>query len=181
MELQNIERPRVVYKYHSINSYFYNLLENGNVWFSHQNDLNDPFDCKYALSDKYLNELLIDSCQGVLADLKRGNPLFNGISDDKFKEIIMPELKTNEWLNGFYNMLFGQGMGWNVCCFTTNPVNELMWAHYANNNKGVCLEFDLSKSNELFEKLQPVTYDNTFPEIDSADDLITALLTKRKV
>jgi len=81
-------------------------------------------------------------------------------------------------MSKFYGMLFGT-LGWSVCCFTTNPMNELMWGHYGNSNKGVCLEFDFSKSPEILDKLHPVKYDDNFPKIDSIDDLPEALLTKR--
>jgi hypothetical protein len=178
VELNN-SKPNKVYKYHRINPYLYDLLEKGSLWFSHQNDLNDPFDCKYAMSDKFLFSMLRDSCNGMLTDLKKGIPQMPAISEEKFFEFMKPRLLTDDWMSGFYNMMFGEMAGWSVCCFTTNPINELMWAHYANNSKGVCLEFDLSKSPELFEKLSPVKYSNQIPQIDTADQLPEALLIKR--
>lgn len=172
-------RPNIVYKYHRANQYLVDLLTNGQFWFSHQNELNDPFDCKYALSDSFLISLLKKSSNDVFIDLQKGIPQFKDVSQDKFFELMLPILKTNEWMNGFYNMLFGGLMGWSVSCFTTKALNELMWAHYADNNKGVCLEFDLSKTPELHEKLNKVIYEDTFPEINSMDELPKALLTKR--
>ncbi len=82
-------------------------------------------------------------------------------------------------MNGFYNMLFKEGLGWCASCFTTDPTNEIMWAHYADGNKGVCLEFDLSTTPDLHEKTFPVEYNDTFPVINSVDDLPEALLRKR--
>lgn len=79
-------------------------------------------------------------------------------------------------MNGFYNMLFKEGLGWCASCFTTDPTNEIMWAHYADGNKGVCLEFDLSTTPDLHEKTFPVEYNDTFPVINSVDDLPEALL-----
>jgi hypothetical protein len=171
--------PEKIYKYHGINPYLFELLEKGSVWFSHQNDLNDPFDCKYAMSDKFLFSILQSSCKDVLLDLKKGIPQMPEISDEKFFEFMKPRFQTDEWMSGFYNMMFGELAGWSVCCFTTNPINEIMWAHYAKNSKGICLEFDLSKSPELFEKIHPVKYSNQLPQIDSADQLPEALLVKR--
>lgn len=173
------EKPNIVFKYHKINQYFQDLLTNGQLWFSHQNELNDPFDCKYALTDTYLISILKNSSGKLLSDLQERVPEFNSISEDRFLEIMLPTLKNDDGMNRFYNMLFGERLGWNVCCFTTNPLNEIMWAHYADNNKGVCIEFDLSKTPELHEKLFPVNYNDTFPEINSMDELPEALLTKR--
>lgn len=173
------DRPNIIYKYHKVNQHLFDLLMNGQLWFSHQNELNDPYDCKYALSDSLLVSLLKSSSDTFLKDLKERVPSDNFMSQDKFFDIIFPVLKSNELMEKFYTMLFGEMLGWNVCCFTTNPLNEIMWSHYAENNKGVCLEFDLSKTPELHEKLFPVNYTDTFPEINSIDELSDALLTKR--
>jgi len=174
-----IDKPRIVYKYHSINRYLFDLLTSGQLWFSHQNELNDPYDCKYALSDNFLTPLLKKSSTTLLKDLQK-NDAFKKLDEDSFFEIMLPTFKSNEWMSGLYEMLFDQ-LGWSVCCFTTNPMNELMWAHYADSNRGVCLEFDLTKTPELHEKLFPVEYNDTFPEVNSMDKLPTALLRKGKV
>ena len=172
-------RPNIVYKYHKINQHLLDLLRTGQLWFSHQNELNDPFDCKYALSDNFLLSLLKKSSGSLLKDLQVRLPQFNDLNQEEFFESMLPTLKSNEWMSVFYNMLFGDMLGWNVCCFTTDPLNEIMWAHYADNNKGVCLQFNLSYTPELHEKLHLITYDDNFSEINSMDELPKALLTKR--
>ncbi|MCK9401476.1 MAG: DUF2971 domain-containing protein [Bacteroidales bacterium] len=173
-----LKRPKLIYKYHKNNQHLLSLLIDGQLWFSHQNELNDPYDCKFALSDKFLISLLKESSDTLLKDLQEKIPNLNSINKDRFFDKILPILKSNKWMNEFYSNLFEKS-GWSVCCFSASPLNEIMWAHYANNHKGVCLEFDLSKTPELYEKLQPVTYEDTFPEIDTTDDLINALLRKR--
>lgn len=48
-----------------------------------------------------------------------------------------------------------------VGCFTTNPNSVVMWSHYANQHKGICIEFSRSSmlSNaEVFKLLHPVRY-----------------------
>jgi len=154
------------------------MFSQGQLWFSHQNELNDPYDCKYAFSDKFIDTLLKKSSDTFLKDLKERVPTISDIDEDKYFKCMLPKLKSNGMMNVFYNMLFGD-MGWSVCCFTTNPLNEIMWAHYAAGSKGVCLEFDFTKTSEFYEKLFPVRYTNEFPEIDSIENLTDALLRKR--
>jgi hypothetical protein len=181
-EFPNIsEKPTKFYKYHKINPYLYNLLEQGNFWYSHQNELNDPFDCKYTLSENYLNSILQKSSTQLVSDLQRKSKLFDGLTPDGLLKFMRPTLESNESINMFYDMLFGEMLGWNVCCFTTSPINELMWSHYADNYKGVCLEFDLTKSPELHDKIYPVEYNNATLEINSVEELPDALFRKRKV
>lgn len=63
-----------------------------------------------------------------------------------------------------------------VSCFTTEKDNILMWSHYANNHKGFCIEYDLSKAKynylnlnkeerNIFDNLFPVIYSGTRKEI----------------
>jgi hypothetical protein len=86
--------------------------------------------------------------------------------------------QNSEFMSKLYGMLFGS-LGWSVCCFTTDFESETMWGHYGDSYKGVCLEFDLFSSPTLYKKLFEVQYDDRFPQINSADDIPDALLTKR--
>lgn len=147
------------------------------LWFSHQNELNDPYDCKYSLTDDFLISLFNKASVSLEKDLIKEIPNFQ----ERIEKTILPMLKTEIWMGRFYNMLFGKRLGWSTCCFTTDPLNELMWAFYADNYKGVCLKFDFSKSLELHEFLNPVVYNNRLPEINSVDDLKKTILTKKKI
>lgn len=82
-----------------------------------------------------------------------------------------------------------------VGCFTTNYDSILMWSHYADNHRGVCIEFDIpDNEQELYSK---VIYSETRPsnnlvqgiekicghllgkgEIDMADKLFIKLMTE---
>lgn len=66
-----------------------------------------------------------------------------------------------------------------VACFSATYQNEPMWAHYADCEKGVCLEYKIKKENShyyfklytltgiIFNKtVSKVTYSNEYPEID---------------
>lgn len=72
-----------------------------------------------------------------------------------------------------------------VSCFTTKPGNSPMWAHYADNHQGICLEWDFPDIGEHFRLpngvakviplvLQPVTYTNERPVTRMFADSIQA-------
>lgn len=44
-----------------------------------------------------------------------------------------------------------------VCCFTTIKDNMPMWAHYANNHKGYCVEYRINNADKIY----PVFYENS--------------------
>lgn len=52
-----------------------------------------------------------------------------------------------------------------VTCFSRNNSNLLMWSHYADSHKGICLEFD--STLEPFSKSFEVMYDSNIPIIES--------------
>jgi hypothetical protein len=66
-----------------------------------------------------------------------------------------------------------------IYCLTPFPTSTLMWSHYSNNHRGICLEFD--KNNPLIEKARPVRYKKTYPEWTPQDlmvDPLALLFTK---
>jgi hypothetical protein len=71
-----------------------------------------------------------------------------------------------------------------VFCLTTSPSSLLMWAHYGNKHKGLCLEFDATA--EKIWKARKVVYADKLPLAnadlmrDHAALLETSLLTKSR-
>ena len=55
----------------------------------------------------------------------------------------------------------------NIACLATSNKNKLMWSHYANSHKGICLEYDFSKitEKELNVMPFPVLYQTNRPQI----------------
>ncbi|EGK02605.1 DUF2971 domain-containing protein [Dysgonomonas gadei] len=48
-----------------------------------------------------------------------------------------------------------------VCCFSRNMNNILMWSHYADSHRGVCLEWEIDEeAPHIKGALNPITYDN---------------------
>jgi len=46
-------------------------------------------------------------------------------------------------------------------CLTPDPCSTLMWSHYADNHRGICLEFDTT--NPLFSDALEVAYRSEYP------------------
>jgi hypothetical protein len=179
MDSNETVRPSILYKYHKNNEYLLELLRYGNLWFSHQNELNDLLDCKFIFSKDFMNSLLRESSDSTLSDLKKLNGRYKDVDPNKFFASMQKHFSSADWLRGFYNIIFDAG--WSVCCFTTEPMQPLMWAHYADSNRGVCLEFDLSKSPIIFEKLLPVEYNDRLFEVTEIGQLPKALSRKGSV
>ena len=64
-----------------------------------------------------------------------------------------------------------------VTCFSRTPTNNLMWAHYANNHKGVCYAFNFINQKPPFKNEEiawgGVIYSSYIPEIKIYQDQTT--------
>lgn len=72
-----------------------------------------------------------------------------------------------------------------VACFTSDPLSNLMWAHYASSHKGIALEYDLAIDTDFFLGASNVEYEDPIPifnwwEIDTHDQITKILLRKNK-
>lgn len=66
-------------------------------------------------------------------------------------------------------------------CLTPVPDSMLMWSHYSDRHRGICLEFD--KDSDLIGMGHQVRYRDTYPELlpqTAKNDLLELVLTKSK-
>lgn len=128
--------PQYFFKYRTLEA-FEKILENNSLWFSNPEDFNDPFDCQIIADGNNTQEEL-----EVL--IRRNIP--TPTSDAQIKLLAKYAANTpGKWqkiLNdSIKNIMARNG----VCCFAGNESNLLMWSHYSNSRKGVCLKFDALK------------------------------------
>ncbi|MBP4141899.1 DUF2971 domain-containing protein [Flavobacterium sp. P4023] len=69
-----------------------------------------------------------------------------------------------------------------VVCYSSDYTNKLLWSHYGDQHKGMCLVFEISK--EKMEVIYKVNYQQRLPEInitddsDTFDDIVKIVTTK---
>lgn len=55
-----------------------------------------------------------------------------------------------------------------VCCFSKRNDNLLLWAHYADNHRGICLEYDIP--DDIHKKtFMPITYGESQPVLEKVE------------
>lgn len=148
--LANGQIPQVLYKYTSTDVLKL-ILKNKKIKFSRITDFNDKREC-FAIQDfnntpeewrQYVEGINPEQprriIRGILNKLRRSPGLGRQWIAQAIKE-------TNEELG--------------ILCLTCSNSNELMWAHYADSQRGVCLEFDLGRSLNTFCFPKRVEYDD---------------------
>lgn len=164
--------PSVLYKYYRLNQNFINTLEGWYLWFDSFDNYNDPYEGKCNVQTKYTNDEIIEWIRkigGVRPSNKAALSLFLHDFPEILKDKINNAAKETK-----------------VCCFSKKNDDLLMWAHYADSYRGICVEFDTIKLAEsLSLLLLPVKYEKKYPTVDylhhPQDTINQMVLTKADV
>jgi len=173
--------PSMLYKFKAVNLEKPHILEdiivNSRLYLSSPESFNDPFDMKPRVSVEgdlsslltKINSLPAPSPQAKQDAIRKAQAIWNeqgwpGISN---------EFRIQESAEGLFR-------GTGVFCFSTfciasedstasresGPRNNLMWSHYADSHRGVCLQFQVFNYPLILRRLVRVTYSDSFPTIN---------------
>lgn len=135
--------PASLYKYYDDTPEKFDAVQNNKMWYSAPCNFNDVFDCDISIDEKKIfNEGL------KLFPDKRGiRPGSNAWKN--LRATINQQLRVLRVQ--FDDLRATTG----VSCLSESKDSLLMWAHYANNHRGICIEYDLLKINSVL-KFTPV-------------------------
>lgn len=143
------------------------LLENRTLKFSKRSEFNDVYECRGHVKTNYSEKDWERHFfkLGMSADTARF--MAKGL-------VHRPQQGGSTLMKAINDTADSLG----ILCLTTEYKNNLMWAHYADCHKGVCLRFDVGKDMRTFCIPKKVIYNGEYPEIDflnapkSATDVI---------
>ena len=123
-------------------------------YFASPSQLNDPSDCRNKVQDQSEEEIekfLIQANKKFYGDQRSDADIKEGINNYG-AATLLEEMSTQ------FNKLMDTRYG--VFSLTKRPDNMALWAKYADDHKGYCLEFsNLSQSSYVYE----VLYSEKFP------------------
>jgi hypothetical protein len=108
----------VLYKFRPINKRLIESLVDRSLYFARPSTLNDPFDC--------------------CIDLKKALERAEACSSGDRKRFFSSILDKPEFFKTWHSTLEGLG----VCAFSRGNRHTLLWSHYADDHKGVCLKYE---------------------------------------
>lgn len=82
--------------------------------------------------------------------------------------------KAQEWFRDRINAA-------GICSFGGNPRSILMWSHYADHHRGVCLQFEIARNLGIFALAFPVAYSEEYPVlnwVNEQEKIVDVLLRK---
>lgn len=203
--------PEKLYKYRSFNDekcffkvdpisgevsysdYGLDGLSKGKVWFSHLDKLNDPYESEYDFDyanyltnlNLYLSSLPKNSVKRRNLNKKIEERKRMGASD--LSIITEMEKKSSDGgikvlLDDFKNKIKkDKQTKVGILSLCENKDNLLMWAYYAKDHKGYCLEFSRHK-NSLFVKGKtfPVTYEDKHYKMEDLHPFYSSMKKNKK-
>jgi hypothetical protein len=170
-----VERIRR-YKYLPFDAGSLQIIADGTIKFTSPSKLNDPFDCAPDIETCNITEYL-DSSPDLLARVgERLNLSPAQLSEEKQTMIKRLGIAAD---NGVFGQQASDSVG--ICSLTRDPLNLLMWTHYAQYHTGFAVEFDIPvvvsdidkpSNDRLLEWLVPmkVEYQSSKPIVDFFDD-----------
>ena len=196
MEL--IKLPDCLYKYISWDKEYYEkiILEN-EIFFSSVKNFNDPFDSTIPLrydigTDDQIMDLFVKL-------IRNDNP---NLTDDEVKRIARNEMRYDDvrGVKRIQNTIDNQreiiATKYGIFSASYRFDSILMWSHYSNLHKGLCIRFNCEKFKDYIENECPkndwiivwdnVEYRNNYPNLnpfkmETYDQIMKSLLIKSEL
>lgn len=132
----------MLYKYYPINTNTINSLSERGLWCHYPSQMNDPFECLTIIERKFNAEEL-DSLRSYFSKAK---------TEDLRKLAHL----NNEKLSLLFNRYRAECVKkFTFCALTENAFDILMWSHYADSHKGICVGFEFNElgNNNIFQQV----------------------------
>ncbi|RLC50356.1 MAG: hypothetical protein DRH79_07760 [Candidatus Cloacimonadota bacterium] len=135
-------KRRYFYKFMPINDYTFENLSNNQIWFSSPMDFNDPFDFFIPYNLDFNKE-----------EFEKIIPKPPGISESMYDQMFLAAknnpTKLEKWIEIGLERFKASIK---IACFCEKKNNILMWSHYADSHKGICLKFDSNFDYNFFHE-----------------------------
>jgi len=184
-ELKYINRPKSIFKFRGVNQEFFpkyiEEIKDEMIWVARPDRFNDPYeiyfkaDVQKTFFEFYLrkyprikSEIPLEVLESIRAGERPSERLFqyflakSGNLSKGSLEVLEEKFK-NENLD--QNRKFMNDTV-KVCCFSERNDSIPMWAHYADEHKGFCIEYDIyDQAKELIRFLFPIIYTDEITDV----------------
>lgn len=127
------------------------IIKDGTIKFTHRKNFNDPFDCLPEINTKAILESIRKTPRSSdeKKDMDRIIEKEKGKLSPRKMAIERAKLLRKNEINFEKNSyeIFDK---YGICCLSRNPLNLLMWAHYATHHRGFVVEFFIPTINPFY-------------------------------
>ena len=153
--------PSSLYKYYSDNPRNIEAIKNNKMWYSAPCCFNDVFDCTLTIDEKDIFNSILHMAPDSMG-IREGSPMWNQIRGTISRKI-------RDALSSFDDLRSRMG----ISCLSESDDSLLMWAHYADNHRGICVEYKLLEFNSLLRFTPvPIVYSDERVVVHTFDKLV---------
>ena len=154
--------PKFLYKYRAGTTYDLNALENNELWMANATLMDDPYDSKFLLTDEFRAQI---------------DYVVNNV--EHFRKLkYQKHLQEDSIQRDCY-----------LCSLSETSNSNDMWARYANNDQGFCIQYDaLELIKNIKYPILPIWYDekpqedaDTLSKMSKRAMILKNFLIKNKV
>lgn len=164
VNVQEYNLPKYLYQYRTFSEWSINNIINNRVSLSNPRKFNDIY-------DSYLHNSSIIPLSREINELKQ---LMHDFKYKTTRQFIDDRNRLDSYRSEKMLETF------RIACFSTKNNDIKMWGLYANNNQGLCLEYDFHKANNNLQKLFfPIIYKSKpvdVTELCYSNNIIQAML-----
>lgn len=128
--------PASLYKYYSDTDLNLETVKANKMWYSSPCNFNDVFDCDISIDEKEIFNCVLKMFPNK-KPIRPGSPAWR-----ELRGTMQQQLKVLKADFGALRETTG------ISCLSESDESLLMWAHYANNHCGMCVEYDLMEINK---------------------------------
>lgn len=152
------EKYYYLYKHFAIDPSLHTLgiFDNNTFLFSSPHTFNDPYDCNAILKYDF------SKASKAIAEKILGERITNKVFNER-KNHYIKRMENHQEILDWGNK---SRKNFHITCLNNNPLNILMWSHYADHHKGFMIELKFDKEtifNSLYDCPLPVQYDDSYP------------------
>lgn len=165
--------PQYIYRYRPIDEFFDDIFIKNSLWLSNPLDFNDPFDCRILIDTKNT----VDEIRSYF--VKQNVPI--KIAHELAKKTLEKPQGFNKSINKTLEGIISSS---GICCFSQVYDNILMWSHYTDSHKGVCLKYDITKDSDFFVTPVVVNYQKKYEQLNyitEQDKIVDKLISAKSL
>lgn len=157
--------PRKLYKYRSFGSNSLRLLSNAEICYANPRRFNDPLDCDPTVQVDTDRASIEKLCFRMLAKAHGKEKALKKMGNHQNMSTEYGDYKTDPKAEKYYKRRLGEEIKQLVAaemdkCGVLSLAERwdcpLMWSHYADEHRGLCIEYDMS--DNVCSHIKPVEY-----------------------
>ena len=145
---KELESGKYLFKYCKFDVNALQIIINKTLYFSAPDKLNDPLDSKFELKIMNPNnfstvtkEIIRESTSNLSEEINWLLRHYDSELDNKMGQ----EKLFKEYFSYIQSTVTG------ICCFSQTHSDNLLWTHYADQDRGLCFVFDKEKLHESLQ------------------------------